>query len=119
MEIGENDVIIPMVLASIPRQMVDAELRRTDFVGKLARHSHLEYVDVSDDEQQRQRDWTERFRSVMAEGEANDWLQYDYDADPEPIEIRTRKATTVYDESEEDHAARVLPYIESLRGGMT
>ena len=55
----------------------------------------------------------------MEEGYANDWLDTDYDQDPEPAEIGTRQSVTIYDESEEDHAARVLPYIESMRGGMT
>ena len=115
MNIDENSIIIPMLYQSIPLERVRGEIRYTRWSGKLARASHLDYADISEEEQQRQRDWAERFNAVMEEGDANDWIHRDYDQDPQPFDIQSRKSTVVYDESEEDHVARVFPYIELLR----
>ena len=111
-------ISFPAYLLELPREMVDAEIPRARLWGQLARKNHHDIAPVDEAEQEAQKAWGERFRAVMDEGDAHDWIVREYDEDPSPAHIFTRKGTTVYDETVDEHVARVRPYIDGARRGL-
>ena len=111
-------ISFPAYLLELPREMVDAEIPRARLWGQLARKNHLDIAPVDEAEQEAQRAWTKRFDAVVEEGDAHDWIEYDYDSNPTPAHILTRKGTTVYDETVDEHVARVRPYVDGARRGL-
>ena len=112
---NDDKPTMPAYFLSIARERVNAEIRNGRFWGELERRHHYEHAPVPEAEQQAQREWIVRFNAAMEEGEANDWIEYDYDTDPCAAEIVTQKSTKVFDETADDHVARVRPYVDSLR----
>ena len=107
-------ITVPAYLLTMPRERVDAEIRSPFLYGTFKRRSHMEYAAVDEAEQEAQKAWTKRFRAVMSEGDRNNWIDY-LREDYEPAAIITSKGTRVYDETSDEHFARVAPTIHALR----
>ena len=107
-------ITVPAYLLYMPSEHLEAEIRSPFLYGTFKRRSHMQYVPVDEAEQEAQKAWGERFRAVMSEGNRNYWINYGRE-DCEPANIITSKGTRVYDETSDEHFARVAPTIHALR----
>ena len=109
-----DGLIPPPYLVSAARQAVNRSLLG-ELIGREARKSHMVYRDLTAQEQQPQMDWVARYEAIMEEGRTHGWIEWDGENGYVPAEIQTRAGTRVFDETEEDHAARVAESIGVLR----
>ena len=107
-------IVVPAYLLTMPSERLEAEIRSPFFYGTFERRSHMESVRVDEARQEAQKAWGERFRAVMDEGDRNSWIDY-WREDYEPAAIITSKGTKVWDETSDEHFARVAPTIHALR----
>ena len=108
-------IVVPAYLLYMPSEHLEAEIRSPFLFGTFKRRSHMERVPIDGAEQEAQRAWTKRFDALMEEGAPHGWIVYEDGEDPSPAGIFTSRVTKVWDETSDEHFARVAPTIHALR----